>query len=126
MRRITLGGSSRQHYRTLLPEQAGSLKYGFGFTAVTNCHRRPTAKQQTGCCHATAPNPEHHDMLSVIGIFKWDHRSFSVAIPSRPRTMAMIQNRTVTVLSFHPESSKWWCKGDILKMRFPVSLKLAT
>ena len=40
------------------------------------------------------------------------------------RTMAMIQNLTMTLDSCQPLSSKWWCNGAILKTRFPlVSLK---
>ena len=40
--------------------------------------------------------------------------------------MAMIQKRTTTFVSFQPDSSKWWCSGDILKMRRPVILNEAT
>ena len=38
----------------------------------------------------------------------------------------MIQKRITIVGSAQPFSSKWWCKGAILKIRFPVSLKDAT
>ena len=39
--------------------------------------------------------------------------------------MAMIQKRTMTFDSSHPDSSKWWWIGAIRKTRRPVSLKRA-
>ena len=41
---------------------------------------------------------------SLAGV---DHRSFKVARPSRAKRMDIIQNRTITVFSFQPLSSKW-------------------
>ena len=35
------------------------------------------------------------------------HLSFSVASDTIAKMMAMIQKRTTTFVSFHPESSKW-------------------
>ena len=37
--------------------------------------------------------------------------------------IARIQKRITTCVSFQPVSSKWWCSGDILKMRRPVGLE---
>src|SRR5882762_4070736 len=54
------------------------------------------------------------------------HRSLSVERATMAKMMAMIQKRTTTLVSRHPESSKWWCSGDILKMRRPVNLNEAT
>jgi hypothetical protein len=33
--------------------------------------------------------------------------------------MVMIQKRMTTWVSAHPDFSKWWCKGAILKIRLP-------
>ena len=35
-------------------------------------------------------------------------------------------NIITTLLSFQPDNSKWWCKGAILNILFPVFLKYAT
>ena len=35
-------------------------------------------------------------------------------------------NTITTLLSFQPDNSKWWCKGAILNILFPVFLKYAT
>ena len=39
--------------------------------------------------------------------------------PAATNSPAMIQNRTTTVTSAQPLSSKWWCSGLIRKMRLP-------
>ena len=39
---------------------------------------------------------------------------------------ARIQNRTITVVSGQPTSSKWWWIGAMRKIRLPVSRKLPT
>ncbi len=36
----------------------------------------------------------------------------------------MIHNLTTTWFSFHPDNSKWWCRGAILKKRLPVPVFL--
>src|ERR1043166_469592 len=54
------------------------------------------------------------------------HRSFKVERLKSAKRMAMIQKRTTTFVSRQPDSSKWWCSGDILKTRRPVSLNEAT
>src|SRR5690606_25086833 len=54
------------------------------------------------------------------------HRIFRVASATRARAKLMIQNRTMTLGSAQPLSSKWWWIGAILNTRLPVSLKLAT
>ena len=38
----------------------------------------------------------------------------------KARAMAMIQNRTMILGSGQPLSSKWWCRGAILKIRPPL------
>ncbi len=49
-------------------------------------------------------------------------RSLSVVSAKSAKTSAPIQKRTITFDSDQPISSKWWCRGAILKMRFLRSL----
>src|SRR5688572_1777460 len=54
------------------------------------------------------------------------HLSFNVVSASNAKMNATIQNRTTTCVSFQPVSSKWWCRGDMRKMRLPRVLKDTT
>ena len=47
------------------------------------------------------------------------HRIFIVESPNSTSMMVMIQKRTTTCVSFQPESSKWWWRGAMRKMRLP-------
>ncbi len=47
------------------------------------------------------------------------HRAWASAVVMAVTTT----KRKTTLLSSHPESSKWWCSGLILKMRRPVRRK---
>ena len=51
------------------------------------------------------------------------YRSFSVERANNARINDTIQNLMMTLDSLQPSSSKWWCKGAILKMRLPRILK---
>ncbi len=42
------------------------------------------------------------------------------------KMIATIRNRAMTFGSLQPASSKWWCRGAILKTRLPVVLNEAT
>src|SRR5690606_29082768 len=53
-------------------------------------------------------------------------RSLRVARPMRASMKLRIQNRTTTLGSLQPLSSKWWWIGAILNTRLPVSLKETT
>ena len=46
--------------------------------------------------------------------------SFSVLMLSSTKRMPTIQNRTTTCVSVQPLSSKWWCRGDMRKIRLPL------
>src|SRR5262249_25244004 len=54
------------------------------------------------------------------------HRSLRVESESSAKRIERIQKRTITFGSAHPESSKWWWRGDMRKTRRPVSLKEVT
>ena len=51
--------------------------------------------------------------------FVFVHRNFRVDRPTRHKSMVMIQKRTTTWVSFHPDFSKWWCSGAIFSKRRP-------
>ena len=42
------------------------------------------------------------------------------------KAKVIILNTDTILFSFHPDSSKWWCIGVILKILFPVFLKYLT
>jgi len=46
--------------------------------------------------------------------------NFRVARLNRAKMMPKIQNLTTTFSSGHPMSSKWWWRGAILKILFPL------
>src|SRR2546423_103060 len=71
--------------------------------AVEHRHFGPLFGEQKRGRLAAAAGAEHRDIFFVV---VGDHRSLSVARPRRAKTMERIQNRTITVLSFQPFSSK--------------------
>jgi hypothetical protein len=65
------------------------------------------------------PSPATKPLLHVQRSF---YRSLSVVSAKSANTSAPIQNLVMTFDSDQPISSKWWCSGAILKMRFLRSL----
>ena len=110
---VMLRPGARDDGDPLLAELGGAFLQEFRISAVERCHLRPATPQQARRCHAAASQAEDHGPAAGVGIGFGDHgavenqRSLSVAMPSKPKTIAMIQKRTVTVFSFQPESSKW-------------------
>ncbi len=87
---------------------------------VGDADRRPAVDQGARHGQARLAETQHHRNLAG----RLDHRIFRVDRPTSTSMMVMIQNRTTTWFSFHPESSKWWCSGAMRKMRLPpVNLK---
>src|SRR5215216_3731849 len=67
-------------------------------------------------------NQSYCFILSILSIHVNfpSQRSLSVERLKRANRMAMIKNRKTIFGSFHPDISKWWCSGVILKRRRPV------
>jgi hypothetical protein len=86
----------------------GKLSGGFpprsGIAGIEHGDGRPALEEQARRSRTAPPEAEHGRMFSRV--IHGNHRSFKVASPSRAKMTERIQNRTMTVLSFHPLSSK--------------------
>jgi hypothetical protein len=86
----------------------------------------PRPPTQRAIASPDSPEAEHEDgVVGEVGATSsGQHRIFSVDRPTSTSMIVMIQKRTTTWFSFHPDSSKWWCSGAMRKMRLPpVHLK---
>ena len=88
---------------------------GFPRPVVQQQDPRPLSREEARREQPGPAGPDHHDPFPRQVLH--GHRIFSVLIASSARMIDMIQNRTMTLGSAHPFSSKWWWSGAIRKIR---------
>src|SRR5205823_173852 len=74
-----------------------------------------------GAFSRRVPEKTNYDSLLSLwlcGSVVKNYLSLSVVSANRAKTSEAIQKRTMIFDSDHPISSKWWCMGAILKIRF--------
>ena len=67
-------------------------------------------------------------ILILIFVYLLNLSSYITPIiyPIAEEITAIVTKIYTVFTSPYPDSSKWWCKGDILKILLPVFLKYAT
>ena len=86
-------------------ERVDLLPQFIHFSGIEDGNHRILTRQEHCCGFTAGPGSKYCDRLSGVGGIQ---RSFKVANPSRANITDRIQNRTITVFSFHPFNSKWW------------------
>ena len=81
-----------------------------------------TASQSEANYGPGEPASSHARPKLIVARIPSRYRNFKVVSANRANTSEAIQKRTMILDSDQPISSKWWCSGAILKMRFLRSL----
>ena len=104
---------------TCIPQLARSVRVEIR-AGLTERHARPSlGEQQRGGDAAACRSNDRH----VLSAHRETHLSFKLVRLKSAKMMAAIMNRAITFGSLQPISSKWWCRGAILKTRLPVELE---
>lgn len=98
----------------------------FSRALVGEGHLRAARRQKPRRADATDASADHDEVTAGIALVvrvvegRHRYRSLSVARATRAKKICTMRKRKTILDSFQPVSSKWWCSGDILKIRLPM------